>query len=214
MNRHGTGGTVELGVETVSWQRSELCLPVWESWFDFSDASGNLGCSLNCSCECVWLGQMVSHWKRPELCRKWKLSWTAFFKRNGKLCCEFVFHVFDRSLNSFAVSQAGQVWLTFFGLLQSVVKPDTDVEKVHWTLRQVGTLELLSDWLDFMWRQLECKYSPFWLRAIIPYLSRWMGEHGDICKPVWLWDELYGLYSNDCQCGLPTLVMALHLVEM
>ena len=25
---------------------------------------------------------------------------------------------------------------------------------------------------------------PFWLRAIVPYLSRWMDEHGDICKPI------------------------------
>ena len=24
---------------------------------------------------------------------------------------------------------------------------------------------------------------PFWLRAIIPYLSIWMDEQGDICKP-------------------------------
>ena len=31
-NRHGTEGTVELGVEIVGRQRSEseLCLPVWE----------------------------------------------------------------------------------------------------------------------------------------------------------------------------------------
>ena len=36
--------------------------------FDFSDASGNHG--LNCSCDRVWLEQVVSHWRRPELCRK------------------------------------------------------------------------------------------------------------------------------------------------
>ena len=59
------------------------------------------------------------------------------------------------------------------------VKPGTDAEKVHWTLRQVGTLELLSDWLDFVWR-----YLGFWLRATVSYLSRWMDEHGDICKPI------------------------------
>ena len=35
---------------------------------------------------------------------------------------------------------------------------------------------------------------PFWLRATVPYLSRWMDEHGDICKMILLWDELYGLW--------------------
>ena len=76
----------------------------------------------------------MSHWKRPELCRKWELFLNCILKRNRKLCCEFVcFHVFDRSLNSFAVSQAGQVRLTFFGLVQLCVKPGTDAERVQYT---------------------------------------------------------------------------------
>ena len=33
----------------------------------------------------------------------------------------------------------------FFGLVQLFVKLGTDAEKVYWTLRQVGTLKLLSD---------------------------------------------------------------------
>ena len=31
-----------------------------------------------------------------------------------------------------------------------VVETRIDAEKVKWTLRQVGTLELLSDWLNFV----------------------------------------------------------------
>ena len=169
-------------------------------------------------------------WTAVVIAFDWNMQWVSgndlncvgsgncfelYLKRNRKLCCEFVFmFFFDRSLNSFAVSQAGQVWLTLFGSLQLFVKPGTDAEKVYWTLRQVGTLELLSDWLDFVWRQLECKHSPFGLeQSYRTSLDGWTSTEVS-ANQFWLWDELYGLYSNDCQCGLPTMVVAFPLVEM
>ena len=46
-NRHGTGGTVELGVEIVGWQRTEREITGRYRLFgnvgpDFSDASGSI----------------------------------------------------------------------------------------------------------------------------------------------------------------------------
>ena len=136
---------------------------------------------LNCSCNCVWLEQ-VSHWKRPELCRKWKLFWTELETKQETLLW-VCFHVLTgiwtvvychrqvrydlRCLDCYSL-------FVKFGT-DVAVETGTDAEKVYWTLRQVGTLELLSDWLNFVWRYFGSCIFPFGLEQ--PYrtsLDGWM----------------------------------------
>ena len=152
--------------------------------FDFSDASGNHGCRFELQLwKCLsWTCSTVSQWKRPELCRKWKLFWTELETKQETLLW-VCFHVLSgiwtvvychrqvrydlRCLDCYSL-------FVKFGT-DVAVETGTDAEKVYWTLRQVGTLELLSDWLNFVWRYFGSCIFPFGLEQ--PYrtsLDGWM----------------------------------------
>jgi len=162
--------------------------------FDFSDASGNHGCRFELQLwKCLsWICSTVSQWKRPELCRKWKLFWTELETKQETLLW-VCFSCFDRDLDSCVLSQAGQVWLTLLGLLQFVCEIWDGCSRGDWdrcresvlnpeTGRYSGVVVRLTELcVKILWLM----YFPFWLRATVSYLSRWMDEHGDICKPIY-----------------------------
>ena len=167
---------------------------------------------------------VLSHWRRPELCRKWKfVLWDL--KRNRKLLLWVCFHVFVWNLHSCLGSQAGQVWLSLLGRLQFVFcETWNGCSREDWDRCREGTLNpetgrysevvviLTELCVKITWMQV----FPFWLRAIIPYcVSRdgWLIMEISASQS-WLWNELYGLCSDGCQCYLPTLDLALALVEM
>ena len=160
---------------------------------------------LNCSCKCVWLGHVVSHWERPELCRKWKLFWTVFETKRETLLW-VCFHVFDRSrqvrYDLRSLDRCSCLWNLVQMQRGSNIPEGGRYSEV--VVRLTG-LCVKTTWMQVF---------PFGLeQSHRTSLDGWTSTEVSASR-VWLWDELYGLYSNDCQCGLPMMVVAFPLVEM
>jgi len=138
----------------------------------------------------------------------------CILKRNRKLCCEFVFMFLWPEFEQFC-SVAGRSGMTYVLWIGAVVCKswdrcregtlDPETGKYSGVVVRLTGLCVKTTWMQVFPFGLEQSYRTS--------LDGWTSTEVSASQ-FWLWDELYGLYSDDCQCGLPTLGMALHLVEM